>query len=137
VSWWAAADKTGAAMFGLGFQEQLIILLLLVLFLVVLPTVTYLIASLFLKGFGLSPRRSLLALWLLVVVYAALMHASDREVNLFIGTVILGPVGIALNVGWLWFVGCFWWRVSLFRVGAAWQNTAALLFRAVRPVAAQ
>ena len=123
-------------MFGLGFQELLIILLLLVLFLVVLPTVTYLIASLFLKGFGLSPRRSLLALWLLVVVYAALMYASDRDLNLFIGTVILGPVGIALNVGWLWLVGCFWWQVSLFRVGAAWQNTAALLFRAVRPVAA-
>src|SRR5262245_43537418 len=37
-------------MFGLGFQELLIILLLLVLFPVVLPTVTYLIASLFLKG---------------------------------------------------------------------------------------
>ena len=81
-------------------------------------------------------RRSLLALWLLTVVYAALMYASDRELNLFIGTVILGPVGIALNVGWLWLVGCFWWQVSLFRVGAAWQNTAALLFRAVRPVAA-
>jgi len=116
-------------MFGLGF-----ILILLVLFLVVLPTVTYLIASLFLKGFGLSPRRSLLALWLLVVVYAALMYASDRDLNLFIATVIL--VGMALNVGWLWLVGCFWWQVSLFRVGAAWQNTAALLFRAVRPVAA-
>jgi len=130
-------DKTGAAMFGLGFQELLIILILLVLFLVVLPTVTYLIASLFLRGFGLSPRRSLLALWLLVVVYAALMYASDRDLNLFIGTVILGPVGIALNVGWLWLVGCFWSRVSLLRVGAAWRNTAALLFRAVRPVAAR
>jgi hypothetical protein len=130
-------DKTGAAMFGLGFQELLIILILLVLFLVVLPTVTYPIASLFLRGFGLSPRRSLLALWLLVVVYAALMYASDRDLNLFIGTVILGPVGIALNVGWLWLVGCFWRRVSLLRVGAAWRNTAALLFRAVRPVVAR
>ncbi len=80
----------GAAMFGLGFQERLIILLLLLLllllFLVVHPTLTYLIASLFLKA--LSPRQTLLAFWVLVIVNAALMYASDWDLNTFIGTAV-------------------------------------------------
>src|SRR5262249_10382388 len=122
-------------MVGLGFQELLVILILLVLFLVVQPTATYLTASLFLKGFRLSPRRSLLAFWLLVVADAALMYASDKDLNLFIGTVILGPVGIALNLGWLWLMGSIWRmipaRVAI-RVGTAWRNTAVRLWSLAR-----
>jgi hypothetical protein len=119
-----------AAMFALGYQELLIVLVLLVIVLFVQPFVTYLIAALFLKVLRLSPRRALLGFWLLAVVCAALMYIGNRDMNLFIGTVILAPVGIALNVGWLWLTGCIWQRLSLFRVGTAWRNTAVLLFRA-------
>ena len=121
-------------MFGLGYQELLIIMVLLVIVLFVQPFVTYLIASIFLKVLRLSSRRALLGFWLLAIVCAAFIYVGDRDLNLFIGTAILAPVGIALNVGWLWLAGCIWQRVSLFRVGTAWRNTAVLLFRATSPM---
>jgi len=119
-------------MFGIAYQELLILLVLFVLYLLLLPAVTYLLASLFLRILK-SPRRALLAFWLLAIVVAALMYGSDLAT--FIGAAILAPLGIAFNVGCLWLMGSVWRVVGLFRIGTAWRNTATLLFRAVRPVA--
>jgi hypothetical protein len=121
-------------MFGIGYQELLILVVLFVLYLLVLPAVTYLLASLFLRLLK-SPRRALLAFWLLAVVVAALMYGAD--LGAFIGAVVLAPLGIVFNVGCLWLMGGVWRGVGLSRMGSAWRNTATLLFRAVRPAAAE
>jgi len=120
-------------MFGIGFQELLLLVVLFVLYFLVLPAVTYLLASLFL-GILKSPRRALLAFWLLAIVVSVLLYGAD--LGTFIGAVILAPLGIAFNVGCLWLMGSVWRGVGLSRMGTAWRDTATLLFRAVRPVAA-
>lgn len=123
-------------MFGIGFQELLIILVLLVVYLLLVPLVTYLIASLFLRGLKFSPRRALLACWLLAIIFAAVVYTVDRNLSAFIVTAIFAPLGIALNIGWLWLMGSLWRLVGLSRLGTTWRNMATLLFRAVRPAAA-
>jgi hypothetical protein len=123
-------------MFGIGYQELLVLVVLFALYLLVLPAVTYLLASLFLRILK-SPRRALLAFWLLAIVVAALMYHADGDLGAFIVAVILAPLGIAINVGCLWLMGGMWRGVGLSRMGTAWRNTATLLFRAARPVAAK
>jgi hypothetical protein len=123
-------------MFGIGYQELLILVVLFALYLLVAPAVTYLLASLFLRILK-SPRRVLLAFWLLAIVVAALTYSADRDLSAFIGAAILAPPGIAFSVGCLWLMGSVWRGVGLSRMGTAWRNTANLLFRAVRPVAAK
>jgi hypothetical protein len=64
-------------MFGIGYQELLSTVVLLVLHLLALPAVTYLLGSLFLQI--LESARALLAFWLLAIVVVALKYRADRE----------------------------------------------------------
>jgi hypothetical protein len=109
-------------MFGLGYQELLLIVVILFMYVTLIPGVFYLLVYVLLWMLK-SPRLVLLALWLLGIVYGI------AAPNLTLA--ILAPVGIALAFAWLWFAGLVWQRIGLVRIGTVWRGMASLHFRSL------
>jgi hypothetical protein len=110
-------------MFGLGYQELLLIVIILALLLFVTPGLFYLLVYVLLWALK-SPRLVLIALWFLGVIYG--LVTSD------VSTAIFAPVGVMLNFAVLWLAGCLWQRIGLSRLGSRWREMASLHFRSLR-----
>lgn len=114
-------------MFGIGYQEVLILIILAMLG-IVGPALTYVFAWLGLK-FLPSPRYVLVTFWVLNVLWVALESSGDPT-SVVLG-ILVAPIGIALSVCWLWVVGWLFQRIGLSRIGTKWGGMAALLLNAV------
>jgi hypothetical protein len=94
------------------------------------PTVTYVSAWLGLK-FLRSPRYVLVAFWALNVLWVAIETSGDPT-SIILTMFLIGPVGIALSITWLWVIGWLCQRIGLSRIGTKWRGMAALLLGSVR-----
>ncbi len=119
-----------APMFGLGFQELLLLFILLVGFLFLNPGAFYLLSLIGLKLLK-SPRLVLLAFWVLAAIYE-FTRASQLSTNLLMESLFIIPLGLALQLAWLWLVGLLWQWVGPSRLGTAWRKMASLYFHSLQ-----
>jgi hypothetical protein len=115
--------------FGLGYQELILVVIILGVALLLYPAVFYLFVLIGVKV-SRSPRLALLALWIIGACYV-LVQAGGVNIEAVI-EVVLVPIGLALQLVWLWLMGCLWQRVGLSRLGNAWRSMASLCFNALR-----
>jgi hypothetical protein len=118
-------------MFGLGYQELLIILVIFTIFLFLNPVMMYVLSLLGLKTLR-SPRRVVVAFWLLNILAVGFETSGDLRA-MFATAVLIAPITIALALGQLWVCGWVWQRIGFSRLGGKWQAMAKLLFTAVKP----
>jgi hypothetical protein len=118
-------------MFGLGFQELLLVGVILVLFVFVNPAISYTILLLGLKILK-SPGRVLIAFWVLGIVFSVATSHGDTT-RAFMTALFATPFSMAIQFGWLWLMGCLWQKIGLSRPGSAFRNMALLYFKALRP----
>ncbi len=124
-------------MFGLGYQELLLLIIMLALLLFVYPALFYLLVLLGMKTLK-SPRRVWIALFILysVLVFREVGAFGEISVAAFLATVmalLLSGLFVALAFAGLWLTGCLWRWLGLSRLGSAWRDMALFHFRALRP----
>ena len=81
----------------------------------------------------------LVALWITGVCLAVLgaleaISSPGAFVVVALIAAVLMPGVIALQLAWLWLIGCFWQKAGLPRMGTRWRDIAAVHFGAVRAV---
>jgi len=121
-------------MFGFGAQEFLL-LLMLALILFSGPGLFYILVWI---GLNLlkSPRRVLVALWILNIAFALFKEAEGLNtigvVILIVIMAILAPLFVAFQFAWLWLAGWLWQLVGWRHLGTSWREMAATHFRALK-----
>jgi len=117
-------------MFGLGYQELLLLLVMVAILLVIGPAVFYLIVWVCLRALK-APRRVLVALWILDTVVTLL--GENLNIILAVLAVLLSPFIIAMQFALLWVAGSLWHLVGWPTLGDRFRNMATLHFRSLRP----
>ena len=122
-------------MLGLGHQELLLIIVIFLLVLVVFPGIFYLVVYLALTLFK-SPRRVLVALWLLALVLAIGDAATSNRIGSPIAGIVvvalLAPIQIVCSFVWLFVGGWLLQKVGLSTIGTRWREMAALHLGSLR-----
>ena len=119
-------------MFGLGYQEFLLLIVATAILLVFAPAVFYLLVWVCLRVLK-SPLRVLVALWILDTMVALLGELENLNIIFVVGVVLLSPLTIAMQFIVLWVAGSIWRLVGLSTIGDKWRNMAMLHFRSLRP----
>ncbi len=123
-------------MFGLGFQELLLVVLIVGIMFFVGPGIFHLVLR---AGLAIlkAPIRVLVALWIVQTVFVTLketrpnMLASEFVIAVMVIAVLTIPQ-VALQFVWLWIAGSVVRFVGLTRLGTAWRDMASLFWQSLR-----
>src|SRR5215470_9602979 len=96
-----------SGMFGLGYQEFLLLIVATAILLVFAPAVFYLLVWVCLRVLK-SPLRVLIALWILDTMVALVGELGNLNIIFVVGVVLLAPSTIAMQFIVLWVAGSIW-----------------------------